>query len=69
MSPAEKASLLGSQFDSKQCRVVSSSSHICLVSLSLGAILWPYGLLSFNVLFLILTHLVVLILRLCFLYF
>ena len=26
--------------------VVSSSSHLCLVSLSLGAILWPTSLLS-----------------------
>ena len=52
--PAEKASLLGSQFDSKQCR--EQLSHICLVSLFLGSIFWPSGLLSFCVCFLILTH-------------
>ena len=63
---AEKASLLGSQFDSS---VVSSSSHLCFVSLSLGAILWPFGLLSFCVCFLTLTHMVVLILWVYFFYF
>ena len=42
--------------------VVSSLSLLCLVSLSLGAILWPSGLLSFCVCFLILTHMVMLIL-------
>ena len=42
--------------------VVSSSSHLCLVFLSLGAILWPSGLLSFCVCFLIWTLMVVLIL-------
>ena len=50
MAPAEKASLLGSQLDSKLLsqtllNVVSSSSLLCLVSLSLGAILWPSVLL------------------------
>ena len=49
--------------------VVSCSSHLCLFSLSLGAILWPLGLLSFFVCFLILTHMVVLILWVHFLYF
>ena len=54
VAPAEKASLLGSQFDNKQCleQLVSPSS--CF--LSLGEILWPSGLLSFCVWFLILTH-------------
>ena len=64
---AVKASLLGSQFDCKQC--LSSSSPLCLVSLSLGSILWPSGLLSYCVCFLILTHIVVLILWVYFLYF
>ena len=36
--------------------VVSSSSHLCLVSLSIGAILWLSGLLSFCICFLILTQ-------------
>ena len=36
--------------------VVSSSSHLRHVSLILAAILWPSGLLSFCVCFLILTH-------------
>ena len=67
VAPGEKASLLGCQFDSKQC--VSSSSHHCLVSLIIGAILWPSGLLSFCICFLILTHMVVLIVWVCFLYF
>ena len=44
MAPAEKVSLLGSQFDSKQYRV-SSSSYLYLDSPILGAILWPFGLL------------------------
>ena len=42
VAPAEKAPLLGSQFDSKQCL-----DHLCLVSFSRGAILCPSGLLSF----------------------
>ena len=45
VSPAEKEPLLGSRFDSS--RVVSSSTHLCQVSISLGAILWPSGLLFF----------------------
>ena len=49
--------------------VVSSSLNIRLVSLSLDAILWRSGLLSFCVCFLILAHMVVLILWVCFLYF
>ena len=36
-------------------RVVISSSHVCLVFLSLSAILWPYGLLPSCVCFLILS--------------
>ena len=46
-APAEKASLLSSQFESLLCSIVSSSSYHFLVSLGLGAILWPSGLLSF----------------------
>ena len=41
---------MGSYFDSDS--VVSSSSLLCLVSLSLGAILWPSRLLSSCVCFL-----------------
>ena len=47
--------------------VKSSSSYLCLVSLNLGAILWPSGLLSFCICFLILTRMVVFILWACFL--
>ena len=36
--------------------VVSSSSHLSLVALSLGAILWPSGVLSICICFLILTQ-------------
>ena len=45
VAPAEKASLLGSQFDSKQCREQSVTRLTC--SLSLGAIIWPSELLYF----------------------
>ena len=47
---------------------VSSSSHLYLVSPSLGVILWPSGL-SFCVCFLIFTHMMLLIPWVCFLYF
>ena len=67
MAPAEKAPHLGSQFDSKQCRE-QFITPLRLVYLSLGAILWPSGLMSFCVCFLILTHMVVLILWVYFLY-
>ena len=68
VAPAEKAPLPGSQFDSiKQCREqYVTPLSVCL---SLGEILWPCGLLSFFVRFLILTHMVVLTLWVCFLYF
>ena len=39
VSPAEKASLLGSKFDSSS--VVSVTHSFVLFPLSLGAILWP----------------------------
>ena len=57
VAPDETASLLGSQFDGKQC--VSSLSHLCLVSHSLGAIRWYSRLLSFCVSFLILTQILI----------
>ena len=52
--------------------VVSSSSHLGLVSLSVTEILWPSGLLCYWVCFLILSHidpLRVVILCVCLLYF
>ena len=67
VAPAEKASLLGSQFDSKQCREQFMTPLSCFHGL--GVILWPSGLLSFCVCFFILIHMLVLILWVCFLYF
>ena len=49
--------------------IVSISTHLCLVSISLGTIVWPSGLMSFYECFLIFTHMVVLILWVCFAYF
>ena len=46
VAPAEKASLMGSQFDSKILIIISSLSLLCLVSISLGAILWLSELMS-----------------------
>ena len=66
LAPAQKASWALSLTGSS---VVSSSSYLCLVSLTLSAILWPSELPSFCVCFFILTHMVVLILWACFLYF
>ena len=60
VAPAQKASLMGFQFDSNQCRDQFVTALTC--SLRLGAILWPSGLVSFCVCFFILTHMVVLIL-------
>ena len=59
VSLAEKASFLGSPFDSNSA--MSSSAHFCHVALSLGAILWLSGFQSFCICFLILTHMVILI--------
>ena len=67
VASAKKALHLCSQFDSKS--VVSSSSLLCLVSLSQGVILWPSGLPTSCVCFLNLPHKGVLILWVCFLYF
>ena len=59
VAPAEKASLMGSQFYSKQVR--EQLSLLCLVSVFLSAILWPSELPSSCVCFLILMHMGVLI--------
>ena len=45
VAAAEKVSQLCSQFDSNQC--CEQFVTLCLVSLSLNAILWPSKLLSF----------------------
>ena len=65
VATAEKASLLGSQFDSTQLGVVRSLSLFCLVSLSIGAILLSFELLSSCVYFSILIRMGVLILWTC----
>ena len=54
VAPAEKASLLGSLFDSNQCR--EQFAHLGLVILRFGAILWHSALLSFCVCFVLLTY-------------
>ena len=64
---AEKVSLLGSQFDRKQCREQFVTPLICFSQSTCN--FWPSELLCFCVCFLILTHMVVLILWVCFLYF
>ena len=67
VAPAEKTSLKGSRFECKQCReqFVTPLSF----SLSLSAILRSSELLSSCVCFLSLTHMGVLMLWVCFLYF
>ena len=62
MALAEKTSLMGSQFDTKQCREQFVTALSCFPQSTVGAIHWPSGLLSFCVCLLILTHMVVLIL-------
>ena len=61
VAPAEKATLLGSQFDSKQCCEQFGTPLSCF-PLSIGAILWPSELLSPCVCFSILIRMGVLIL-------
>ena len=67
VAPAEKASRLGYRFDSKECREQFVTPLSCFPQ-AVGKIILPSGLQSFCSCFLILTHKVVLISWVCFLF-
>ena len=67
VAPAENASILALSLPVSS--VVSSLLLLCLVSLCLDVIIWPPELLSSFVCFLILIHIGVSIIGVCFIYF